>query len=367
MCTYLNKTGSTYYFRRLVPDDVAAHFTTERGNPRTEWKRSLGTKDREAAKRLLRPHVTETDKLIDDTRRTLSDEAARDGLTANAERDTEISRAQEQCEATGAVEAARTARYEARREYRVAARQRLMLSTAELTPQEAAWRDIVREQGQDLELLQGAAAGQREANGRLAEGRPGSRAPIKLLDLFDRYSASGTANAKTVRTWRSRVESLIEHLGHGDASRLTRADLNEWTAALVAKGLSKKTIIDGYLPAVRAALAVAHDDGALPSNAASGLKVRAPKVAKLRERDLTDDEAQTILQAALGSQPTKLAERHKLARRWVPWILAYTGARVGEIAQLRDGDIRQDAGIWVVHITPEAGPVKTYEARLRTH
>lgn len=52
MCTYLNKTGATYHFRRMVPDDLLGHFKTERGNPRLEWKRSLGTKDRDEAKRL---------------------------------------------------------------------------------------------------------------------------------------------------------------------------------------------------------------------------------------------------------------------------------------------------------------------------
>ena len=74
MRTYLNKTGSTCYFRRPVPHDLLSHFRTERGNPRTEWKRSLGTKDREQARRLLRSHVTETDNLIDEARRALTPE-----------------------------------------------------------------------------------------------------------------------------------------------------------------------------------------------------------------------------------------------------------------------------------------------------
>jgi len=363
MCTYLNKTGSTYYFRRPVPDDLLGYFKTERGNPRTEWKRSLGTKDREQAKRLLRPHATETDKLIDDARRTLRDIAAHDAPASAAEGDEESSRAKEHAEAIAAVEAAKKARYEARQEYRVAARQRMMLSTAELSPQEAAWRDLVREHGQELEKLKEAAAGQREANERLAGGGPVHKPAIKLLDLFDRYALSGAANPKTVRKWRSRVASLVEHLGHDDASRVTRADLNAWTASLVAKGLAKKTVVDGYLPAVRVALAVAHDDGAIPVNPASGLKVRAPKAVKLRERDLTDDEATMILRAALGPQPEKLAELHARARRWVPWLCAYTGARVGEMTQLRAMDIRQEGDVWTIHITPEAGSVKTGEAR----
>ena len=63
MCTHLDKTGATYYFRRAVPKDLLGHFTTASGKPRKEWKRTLGTKDREEAKRLLRPHVSETDAL----------------------------------------------------------------------------------------------------------------------------------------------------------------------------------------------------------------------------------------------------------------------------------------------------------------
>jgi integrase len=58
------------------------------------------------------------------------------------------------------------------------------------------------------------------------------------------------------------------------------------------------------------------------------------------------------------------------AYRWVPWLCAYTGARVGEITQLRKQDLRQvspaeggGAALWVITITPEAGTVKTNAAR----
>lgn len=72
MCTHLDRTGSTYYFCRPVPRDLIGQFITATGKPRTEWKFSLATKDREEAKRLLRPHVTETDKQIDDGRAKLA-------------------------------------------------------------------------------------------------------------------------------------------------------------------------------------------------------------------------------------------------------------------------------------------------------
>lgn len=60
----------------------------------------------------------------------------------------------------------------------------------------------------------------------------------------------------------------------------------------------------------------------IPANPPCGLTVRAPKALKLRERDLTDDEAATILWATLGTQPPNLALRPALARRWVPWLCA---------------------------------------------
>jgi integrase len=51
------------------------------------------------------------------------------------------------------------------------------------------------------------------------------------------------------------------------------------------------------------------------------------------------------------------------ARRWVPWICAYTGARAGEITQLRGQDVKERDGIKAIWITPEAGSVKTGEPR----
>ena len=47
----------------------------------------------------------------------------------------------------------------------------------------------------------------------------------------------------------------------------------------------------------------------------------------------------------------------------VPWLAAYTGARVGELAQLRKQDLRKESGHWIIELTPAAGTIKTNEAR----
>lgn len=47
----------------------------------------------------------------------------------------------------------------------------------------------------------------------------------------------------------------------------------------------------------------------------------------------------------------------------MPWLLAYSGARPQEITQLRGADVQQVDGIWTLNLTPEAGAIKTGQAR----
>ncbi|MCP3731803.1 tyrosine-type recombinase/integrase [Sphingomonas sp. MG17] len=42
-------------------------------------------------------------------------------------------------------------------------------------------------------------------------------------------------------------------------------------------------------------------------------------------------------------------------RKWIPLVAMFTGARIGEIAQLRIGDVNRQHGVWFVHIRHEEG------------
>ena len=61
---------------------------------------------------------------------------------------------------------------------------------------------------------------------------------------------------------------------------------------------------------------------------------------------------------------TRMARHNAMARRWVPWLCAYTGSRPGEVTQLRAQDVQRENGLWVIRITPEAGAVKGRRARV---
>ncbi|MGB8631769.1 MAG: hypothetical protein WCD69_20720, partial [Xanthobacteraceae bacterium] len=87
------------------------------------------------------------------------------------------------------------------------------------------------------------------------------------------------------------------------------------------------------------------------------VKVTVAKRKRLRETQaFRPAEWRAVLTASLKF--TDQNSPDAAARRWVPWLCAYTGARVGEIAQLRKEDVVKREGLPSILITPEAGAVK---------
>ncbi|MGE0288554.1 MAG: DUF6538 domain-containing protein [Bradyrhizobium sp.] len=175
--------------------------------------------------------------------------------------------------------------------------------------------------------------------------------PIPFQKLLDGWAAERRPVAKTVYEWTRVIRELEKHLGHTDAHRLTSEDLVEWKQSMVAAGLRSKTIQGAKLSPVRAVLQWGVRNKLIAANAAEGisLDVRAKHAEK--KRGYSDDEARIVLRAALAeADPVK---------RWVPWIGAYTGARISEICQLRREDVVEVEGIWCFKFVPEAGSLKT--------
>jgi integrase len=83
-----------------------------------------------------------------------------------------------------------------------------------------------------------------------------------------------------------------------------------------------------------------------------------------RRHPWTTEELSTIFTASLfsdnpGPQPYDVEPED--ARLWL-WLLLWSGARAGEIAQLRVEDVQSRDGVLCLHVTPEAGTVKTSES-----
>ena len=184
-----------------------------------------------------------------------------------------------------------------------------------------------------------------------------------LVTGWWREGEAAGLSRKTHQAYSSAMDRLAEHVGHSDASRITAEDIIGLKNARLAAGVSTKTVKDSDLAGLKAVFGWGVANRMLPANPAEGITVKRVKAVKLREKGFTDQEALAILKAAYRHQRGQERPKTFAAKRWVPWLCAYTGARVGEIAQLRKQDVRREGDEWVITITPEAGAVKNKEAR----
>ena len=170
------------------------------------------------------------------------------------------------------------------------------------------------------------------------------RENVTLTNLFDRWQAETKPAASTLSTWRGVVRSLREHLKHDDAGRITADDVIGWKDSLVAAGRSGKTINDGHLAALRALLTFGVSNRLLPTNVAVGVRVAAKRKAGEGRLPYTDAEVGRLLGLARGEGAAHL--------RWLPWLAALTGARIGELAQLWGSRVIIIDGIHVLELRP---------------
>jgi integrase len=188
-----------------------------------------------------------------------------------------------------------------------------------------------------------------------------------ILEGWWREAQATGRKPSTHESYSNTVAGLVAFLGHDDAKLVTPEDVVRFKDHRLSsinprtgKPISAKTVKDSDLAGLKTLFGWAVSNRKLTSNPATGITIKLGKPQKLRGKGLTEEEAKAILQAALKVTGEG---RTDAARRWVPWLAAYTGARVGELAQLRKQDVTKDGEHWTIRLTPEAGTIKTNEAR----
>jgi integrase len=230
---------------------------------------------------------------------------------------------------------------------------------------------VIDEFLQATELLRRRAAGDYSPDQHLhtlAEYRkaaPQSAAPGSgktAMQLFEGYiSASNLALGSVVR-WRVVFTTLDKHLAGRDFDALSDDEAQRWVAALVTRKRSPFTVMTIWVTALKAVGKWAVKQRQIARNPFADCSVSVPKKTRHREtKAFSTEEIRLILSSASAIKNTRRPA--VAARRWVPWICAYSGARAGEITQLRGQDVIERDGITALRITPDAGSVKTRETR----
>ena len=216
-----------------------------------------------------------------------------------------------------------------------------------------------------------------------------------IMELFDKFRREKRASV-TEDTWRNNeiiVRRFAEFIGEtAHSSAITRRSVRDWKQALLQwprkasdckefAGLSFRKIIEAnktvqkpivtektvnkYLAGIGGFCGWLLDNDYIEADVMSGqflaIDKRAKKVLPYNAGQLVTIFASPLFGACEGdkreSEPGKTHVRD--GRFWLPLIALFTGARLGEIAQLEVSDVRQDRGVWIFHITDEGGADKS--------
>ena len=162
-------------------------------------------------------------------------------------------------------------------------------------------------------------------------------------DLISRWAKETEIRPRGIYQARLDMAKFVTLIGHDDATRVTPQDIVRFKEHLADKGLKGATI-NRYLSAVKSPLAWAKENHKVATNPGAGVKYDSKGGAKKKVRRLGygDDQARVILSAARGQE--------KPYRRWMPWLCAFTGCRLDEVAGRDARDIKRVGSTWVLDI-----------------
>lgn len=137
----------------------------------------------------------------------------------------------------------------------------------------------------------------------------------------------------------------MSFLGHRDAAAITKADAVRWKTEMQQRDLTASTVRND-LSEMSAIWKWGAANGLLEEGQNPFAGVSPPK-AEERSREVrayTAEEAAKVL---------KGARKQKGALRWLPWVCALTGCRLGEACQSTKEDVALVFGVHVLRIHDE--------------
>jgi integrase len=214
-----------------------------------------------------------------------------------------------------------------------------------------------------------------------------------ILDLFQRYQAQrlaeGLKRADSLNQDRKVVELLVEFVGkQRSLASIQKDELREWrnapttlppafkkrkafaeftmrqaayhAAAAGETGLSLNTI-NRYLSAVSALFIWATREGYVDGNPCDGLFYDHQKGKNARP-PFSVEQLNKIIASPLFNGFERDGKEFNVGgcraddwRYWLPLVCLFTGARIGEVAQLNIADVRSEGSLWWFDIKSDEG------------
>ena len=186
---------------------------------------------------------------------------------------------------------------------------------------------------------------------RKTADRPAESTLDGLLALWEKI-----VEPKHTRRHTASMELLKAFLGDPDVHTITFDDMARWRDHLVAT--HTPVMADDHWRKVKAILGIAVDERKLRVSPMAGLKMR-PNRGKIRNVDRKAKKRKAfsgtqlrLVLAKVAAKPMRNARR-KADMTMALRLLIWTGARPGEVCQLRREDVGTEDGIAFIHVRDE--------------
>jgi integrase len=180
--------------------------------------------------------------------------------------------------------------------------------------------------------------------------------------LFEAWVIAAKRAGSSVRRARGVFIELEAKFSRTSASALTARDAKVWIDGLITEKRTAFTVANVWLANSKSVFRWGVEQELIPANPFAGIKItKQRKIRKRSGKTFTKKEAAIILEAS--EQIVDLKTPMVRAKRWVPLLCAYTGARAGEMTQLRGEDVKKVGEVYYATLTPSAGTIKSGQAR----
>jgi integrase len=198
---------------------------------------------------------------------------------------------------------------------------------------------------------------------RFPKSAPAPDSGATPWELFKVWIEKKNPAESSIESWRYVFQAMEKHFKGRSAASILPEEADAWIQGLINEDRSPHYIKKTYLTACKTVFGMAVRQKRIARNPFADVIVELPKKAKVRETKAFYPEEWRVILAGALSVPD-VSSPDDAAKRWVPWLCAYTGARPSEITQLRREDVVRRDGIAALRITPEAGTVKTKQTNV---
>jgi integrase len=364
MCSYLHRASNgVYYFRMGIPADLRPYMAGKQ-----EIKRSLGLKDRDAAKAVIPDMTKAAHALLKQAERDKAVDKSGDksdpkpmAIKSAAQIDRERQRWEhEQAQADYAADESFAADMEHE------ALGPIMDALSEGVESDASPAEIARA-GRLLVLHEREKAGaEREAllfsmqpkhvkdarallgKNRAVECQPATtdREPATGSglyldkDILDRWAAERGVVPKGKDTHEAVARWFYERTGRKPVEQITRQDVLAFKDKLLTEGQTVSNT-NMKLSRLRTLIGWAYQNDLAPTNVAEGISVKVADSGKTQRLPFSLPELQAIFASAVYANGDRPKGGRLEAAYWLPLLGLFTGARLEEIGQLRVSDVQR--------------------------